>query len=431
MVLLAALAVVQGSGWQTPTSLSASGYVQMQSGARRSFTIARSGPLGVYMGTQPIGTDLVGIPRAEVAGPQGVFTWIGEKPKFILQLPYSSTSDFNSMLRPPSFGKNELLKTPDEVGRKLGGKVKIGERETIDGREAIVYDLGFGDLIKRAWLDAESGTTLRQQDLQGSTIIAERGIESFDKEVPPSMFEKPAGTIIRGIAKPGILQRAGKPGDAANDVEKAEKSCKMTYKGWIRPLPEIEGFLYTQTFDWSAASRKTVQPGNAVSPAVPLPPPGVTLSRQGDVTFVTASDSSVNFQVALLELSGNDVTANLDGVTSRFRLAVDNPSSPMNTDVRAGASGYLQSDYLDTATGDTVTIIQTANLRLDSFFNGIKLPKPMLVKGTQGMESYSVTAPFKLNVVVWQRNGAIYAIASTRHEIADLAKIAQKLDRGN
>lgn len=429
MVLLAVLAVVQGSGWQSPTSLAANGYVQMQSGARRSFTIARSGQLSIYLGTQPIGTDLVGIPRAEIAGPDGVFTWIGEKPKFVLQLPYSSTGEFNSMLRPPSFGKDELLRTPEEVGRKLGGKVKLGERESIEGREAIVYDLGFGGLFKRAWLDAGSGTTLRQQDLQGSTIIAERGIDSFDKDVRPSMFEKPAGTIIRGIAKPGILQRAGTSGDAAKDVEKAEKACKMTYKGWLRRLPEIDGFLYTQSSGWSAASRKAVPPGVIASPAAPFPPLDLTVLRRGDVTVVTTDGSSTGSQVVQLELAGHEIR-NFEGAATRFRLALDNPSSPMSTDVRAGASGYLQSDYLDPATGDTVTILQTANLRLDGFFKGIKLPKPQPVEGAKGMESYSVSAPFKLNVVVWQQNGAIYAIASTRHEIADLAKIAQKLDRG-
>jgi hypothetical protein len=418
----------QTAAWKPVTSLHAFGEERLAGGSKRSFEVHIKDGIVAVDTSQAIDGKLSGVPRREVRSSDGTYTWLNGQPGWALQRAISSAGEYTSMFTPPAFSPADLRKGPVWLERQFGVKVKIDRPEKVAGRFCEV--LRFTERsasVKTIWIDQETGLTLRTQEATGDQVFAERTVTDLRFDEQSQVVAKPGDArIIRGIPSGGVLQYVDQGRSAKEyqaDLDTVRKSTKLGNGSWIKKLPEIPGFDYALS-EWheSLGSLAANKPAQGTEQA--------TVS--GDVTFVIGSAQTSGERVAVVSKLVEMQAAELAIAGSKVALFMNIESAIPPEETAAGANAFVQSDFIDRKTGDTVSFLQLRNSSLGAATKGVRLPQPLPEKDKQlgEIRVYEVVRPFKMTIVHWGTPGGQYALVSTRHSAKELIDLARKCGHG-
>jgi hypothetical protein len=456
------------STWKHYDSLSISGIERIAGGKERPFLVARSNGKLQFTTQRGLDGSLIGENRNEESVASGVFTWLSDSPKWVLQLPETSIAEYGSLIQPSRFSKGALLEARQTIERSLGKKVIQFKSGTYRDRTCFEVTVGDPNLptnFQKLWIDAETGITLQRIDTSNRSVDYQYKLDSFKPDQIPAngaFALAPSATVIRGFVHPEILKHAGEKA-TDEDYKKALAGITAVDRNSILSVPKPEGFEYVHTLVSTArgSGAGKVQTGGALGSALLLPgglPPGWNVTGDVDVEkgtivmdFVTPEGGGPKAMInlpsgvqdsATFQIKITNDQPNSDPIDIQYVSFVDTNGSLIiapGDSVQAAkerrkaeailfGSSVIHTDFLDPKSGDSVSFVQIRNRQLTSVFkaNGLTAQKPIEHQKLGEIKVYRLEKPFTAIVLSWKRGEVIYALTSTRLKVDDLIAIAEK-----
>lgn len=440
------------TGWKNPTEISADVEENEPGSGVKAYHIVQSGTDFAIRTTQGINGLLNGVPRIEAITSKGVFTWLEGKENYALQLSFPSQLNATDFFSRPRFSRADLEFNVKGIEKALNKRVLVGKSEKIAGRDCLVLNIpdrpdSLGTDFQKIWIDRETGLTMKIQDYFSGKLSYERGITKVQFELAANDKVAPSkeSVIIRGIVSIETLLRVPEPRpreELKADIAKINSSAQNT-PPWAKVVSPSSAFGYAQTnFRESQINRVSgSNSGNQSGSNGGSNRRQNQLAEEGQarqiVMFRTGNGGEA--QMFQIQIEGNPnggdvVMTTTTGVPATFSGSV-NPDK-----VASGTSGTSTSqaptstltaktDFVDPRTGETVTLIQAKNRPAEGAIGPIMLGQPTKVDDQRisMAKSYSITTPFKLNILVWQRGDVSNALASTRLTVEELVNLAVTL----
>lgn len=435
------------TGWKNPSELSAEIEETDAGNTVRTYRIAQSGSNLSIRTTQGVNGLLNGIPRIEAFTPNGVFTWLEGKEKYALQLPYPSQLNSVDFLNRPRFSRADLEFNVKGIEKALNKRVLVGKSEKIAGRDCLVLNIpdradSLGTDYQKIWIDREIGLTMKIQDYFSGKLSYEREITKleFALGINDRLAPQNDSIIIRGIVSVETLLRVPEPRPREElkvDIAKINANVQDA-PPWAKVVSPSSAFGYAQTnFRESQINRVTGSNSNNQGGAT-----GGQNRRQNQLAeegqmrqvMMFQSGNGGDGQVFRVEIQGDIGGGDIMMTTASGTVAtLAGPPSPDKTASGAGAPAQLpkstltaKTDFVDPRTGETVTLIQAKNRLAEGAIGQLMLGQATKVEDPRisMAKSYSVTIPFKVNILVWQRGDVSNALASTRLSIQELTNLA-------
>ncbi|RMG26882.1 MAG: hypothetical protein D6724_00810 [Armatimonadetes bacterium] len=440
---LAAIAAAQG-GWKYPDAIRATVREEAKDQPARSMEILQSGENARFLTSVPLEGELDGIPRVEVIGPSGVFTWLDGKPQYVLPLLYPSTFDAYEFLARPRFSRADLEFNLQGIEHALKKRVLVGPTEEVAGRECLVLivpdrpDSTRTD-YQKLWIDRETGLTMRIEDYMAGDLRYRREISKieFPDGVDASSFQPAPNAIqVRGLVAPSALLYL--PGlrseqDIARDISRIQ--AQSSIQSWFKSPPLPEGFKYAVT-RYREARSYSVQWGRQSNRGR-----GNQFAQAPRQRQFVIRDSSGNTRVIQIETDdrgGRNVVIRTDSgqMVLRPGQGGDDPTtasgSSSATGSQAGATNsgqVVQTDWVDPSTGHTVSLFQVNGRPVETVLSRLLLPEPKAIanRTLSDAKFYEVQIPISCRVLTWKSGQVAYALVSTKMSEGQMTKFAENL----
>jgi hypothetical protein len=429
------VAVQAQAAWQPITTLVAEGDERLANGTTRHFRISRSGDATAIETSVAVDGQLAGVPRTELKTSKGRLTWLVGKDRWAIEQHRSGVLDYEKMLAPPVFTRSEMSRGAVTLQRVLGQKVEVGRPEAIAGRNCDVLRLADRSAIsKTLWIDRQTGATLKYEESVAGQPFIVRQFTAFDTTKQPDARDLSAPDSAKRLwapVSPGVLQwteASRGPKGYAEDLATCRKQTKLSASGWILGLPEVPGFDYMIT-----ERRESL--GSLPKPANEAEGSSVAGTAELKIldSNIARAQQAIELTVAVSKLQGQNsqeqgIVFTLDRMVLEMAADVETPAR--DKERAAGANGFVQSDFLDAKTGDTLSFVQLRNNTLATAMRGISLPEAVTekIEGLTNPRVYNVASP-KLTILQWSLPSGDYALISTRHSVKELAEIARKANR--
>lgn len=451
-----------GQDWEPVESVRAAGYERIAEGIPHPFTIARTRDALVYSFAKDIDGQLAGIMRTEVAGSDGVYTWIASNPQMVLQLPALSAPEFAEAVWPVKFGRSQLFNQTRKLSKDLGKRIEFKGKDSVATRDCEVVALSDRTpLVQSLWLD-KTGLPLKEEDRIGRDLSYERLLTAVqtNEPLPPSIFTAPPDAIvIHGLVSPSILTASPKSGlQFETDLRQIRTTSHVEHGGWIQDVVTPMGFAYMGTSRFQSEPLET-EPAYQNSP-----PPATQNTRAAFGSFsgvpsawavpgqVAISGGTIYFGFKAPPNEGSrDLSQQLYGssqyspsqqvVPSRGYVSFDGsivrtpdtqdqtPTTQKQTrDTGTAGEELVRSEFLNTRTGDTITFLQMHNVSLAAVLKGLKLSNLKTIGSARfgEMQSYEVARPFTLHVLLWRSGDSQYALVSNILTADQLQNLAER-----
>jgi hypothetical protein len=444
---LAATACAQGGGWKNPAYVTATISERFEQSAPREMTVTKKGETYSYRTTNEIDGMLGGVERIEVAGPNGFYTWLPNRPEVALRLWAPTSMDVFDYLAKPNFSRADLEVYVEGIEKALGKKVLVGKSEKLAGRDCLVLTIldkpGSSDDYQRLWIDRETGLAMKLMDVVKGVVSYEREVKSIAFTPPADVLFAPkeGAKILSGIVLPTTLLNVGTLAGA--DAFQRDISAVNQKSGtpWASATAELSSFGYAGS-NFRQIRRDRFQ----VGPERVDPREAARQRRQQQrgnqiaqrARFV--SQDGGEMQTFEIRIAGEQVIANQNGdviVTTTAAL----PPTVGAQGVQGGSGGsgansdgttvypMVQSDFVDAKTGNTLTLLQIDKRDLKPWLLQLGLDEGVVVpnEGAGNARFHVSTGPVKVNVLTWQVNQARLALVSTSLSKEQLLEIAQKI----
>lgn len=459
--------------WVRPASVRAVGIERFPGEGEFPLSIeASKGMLG-FTTQRGLGDSLFGIRRREVSGPRGIYTWLPSWPGWCLELPGISTDYYGSLLTPNRYPRSVVSGPLYEFQQALGKRIQPRPAEQVGGRDCLVFtiiDRSLASTQQWLWIDRETGITLKRTDIAGRNEDYAYTFSRFmtGPALPATDFGPPTGfRVIRGVVNPEILQHVNEAhtaADYATALQKAAAELKNSDGAWLHKVEIPKDCAYVQTV---VRERKVVRPrrpligGQTGGPEV-LPgglPPGWNVSGQISedgkaigLSFLTPQGQGPRAIIGMPQGAGfsssftmtigeeNKPSLSLSYVTylaSDGTLVIAPGTSASEAEERrqrlreeeGGGSTLVQSDFLDRATGDTVSYIQSRGRRPGLLLSGFVLTEPQERRSEKlgTIRVQTCQKPYALTVLSWKTAGADQTLVSTRMTVEQLLTLAESV----
>lgn len=444
MTLLAAVAVASAQGgWKNPAYITATISERADEGAARELTVTKKGDSFSYLTTNEIDGMLGGTERVEVASPQGFYTWLRGHPEMVLRLWSPTSLDVFDYLAQPKFSRADLEVYLEGIEKALGKKVLVGKSEQIAGRDCLVLTIldqpGSSSDYQRLWIDRETGIAMKLMDVSKGKTDYEREVKSISFAAPGKdvLFAPMEGAkILQGIILPTTLVNAFNPKPSSGlgaDIANVNKQSKQPWAG----AGEIAGYGYTGT-QFRQVRKDTFQ----VRPDRIDPREEARrrrAERRGNQIARRAFFSS-NGEAQTVEIrlaAGSDLSSAV--ILTEGQQLNEPPTTASSTSTGGQNTGsgseksvvypMVQSDFVDPATGATLTLLQIENRDLKPWLAPLGLSNGETVANQSAGNAvyYSVDWPVKVNVLTWQVGQTRMALVATNLSKDALLELAGKI----
>jgi len=301
-------------------------------------------------------------------------------------------------------------------------------------------------------------------DRVGHDIVYDRLLTSFevDPQMPIANFATPANAItLRGIVSPDVLLGFNKVKPASlydSDIQSYRAETRLENGAWILRLQIPTGFDYLGTNKGEMSDLlPLLQQGEVAPPPIPsgvrfggLPRGWITqeagqaVLSGGAIYFgfnhgsgtadpmVYTGQSWTNTGspgagpddvVPFRSYIGPDGKVVLDASAQQSQTRPSQVQQPLGF---SSASATVQSDFVDRATGDTISFLQLNNTPISQVLQGFRLPSPSIFKDPKlgEIQAYTLKIPYKLNMVAWHTGNVTYLLASSRLSAVELQAAA-------
>lgn len=434
--LLCTLSYAQG-GWKNPDVVQAT-VTETTASATRTLEVIQAGNDLAYDTTAEVDGELGGVPRTEVIGPKGVYTWLKGKPEYALALVMPTSFEAFEILARPRFSRADLEFNLRGIEAALGKKVIVGKTEKIAGRECLTITVpdrpdSLRTDYQRLWVDRETGITMKLEDYFGGTLKYAREITKI--EFPDSaegiLFAPPPNAVvIRGVVGASVLLRVPTLRDEAAlraDIARILDRAQSPVAQWLKAPPSVPGMGYSQTTYREAKSYSVAWGGTGSQRrenqwAVGAPARQIMIQTgEGDARVVTIQidRGGEAGAVATVRTQAGDFVLRREGEPGG-----DNARGESGGNATLGY--VVQSDWVDPKTGHTATLFQVVDRKVESVLSRLLLgsPSPVADQRISTAQFYEVTVPFKCSVLTWKVGTVSYALVSTamsRQAIIDFA----------
>jgi hypothetical protein len=445
---MAAAACAQGGGWKNPAYITATISERFEQTPAREMTVTRKGDTYSYRTTNEIDGMLGGVERIEVAGPNGFYTWLPNRPDVALRLWAPTSMDVFDYLAKPNFSRADLEVYVEGIEKALGKKVLVGKSEQVAGRDSLVLTIldrpGSSDDYQRLWIDRETGVAMKLIDVV-------KGVTQYEREVKSISFTQPEGVlfapkegakILSGIVLPTTLVNVG---TLSSETFQRDISAINQKSGtpWAGSTADLSSFGYAGS-NFRQIRRDRFQ----VGPERVDPREAARQRRQqqrGNQIAQRARFVSQNggeMQTFEIRLAGEQVIASQNGDVIVTTTAALPPTVAVGEALQGGGESgsganadgsivypMVQSDFVDAKTGDTLTLLQIDKRDLKPWLLQLGLNEGEVVpnQGAGNARFHVSSGPVKVNVLTWQVNQARLALVSTNLTKDQLVEIASKI----
>lgn len=458
MAALASIAAQAQDGWKHPKTIAATIVERFADQPDRKVEVALQNDAISYKTSAAIDGLLGGTPRIESVGPSGVMTWIEGKPEVALPLYAPTTYGVDEFLDRPGFSRADLEFNLQGIEKALDKKVLVGKSETVAGRDCLVLKVPdsadrAGTDYQQLWIDRETGITMRQRDFFGGKMTYERTIEKIDFSLPNGsvLAPKPDAKILRGLVSPITLSRFSSladPSAFSADISKVNEASKQAWAGSF-DLPG--GFRYSQTIASQVRSQEVALGGIKNNQQRAIEERNAARQRaaqqrrenrlrnrefRAQRTAVVQTTEGINDGPAI---SMTFTTSDADGGTLQI-FQVDNSENEgagPNANGNGGSSNkpkaklypFAQSDFVNPATGDTISVLQIEGQEIEPYIDELVLgtPKTNVDSRIANSKLYTVGGPGNIKVLTWTSGQSRHAIVATNMSEAQMIEMASKL----
>lgn len=441
---VAAAASAQG-GWKNPAYLTATVSEKFEQGQAQEITITKKGESYSYRTSNEIDGMLGGIERVEIAGPNGFYTWLPNRPELALRLWAPTSPDVFDYLAKPKFSRADLEVYLEGIEKALGKKVLVGKTEKISERECLVLTIldqpGSSTDYQRLWIDRETGIAMKLVDVSKGKTDYEREVTSISFATPGAdvlFAPKDGAKVLSGIVLPTTLVNAGNPSQIDAFGRDIAAINVRSGSPWAGFTADLAGYGYTgsnfrqirrdrfqvgtERVDprEAARERRRQQRGNQIAERARF----ISQNSGGEMqTFEIhiATEEGIRSDVAVVA-AGLPPTV---GTTGSAGTAGTGTGSDDKTTVYP----MVQSDFVDAKTGDTLTLLQIDKRDLKPWLLQLGLNEGQVVasQGVGNARFHVSQGPVKVNVLTWQVNQTRLALVSTNLGKEQLVEIASKI----
>lgn len=462
LLLLVGGTALSQDGWKRPDTVTASVTERMGTGPERSFTVVKKGNRLRLLTSRAVMGSLDGIARIETISSEGIYTWLENKPAVAMQLFLPSSLDAVDALSTPAFSRADLEFHLKGIEKALNRRVLPGKEETRAGRMCLVLNVldrpdSMNEDYQKLWIDKETGLTMRQEDYFGGALTYVREVTSIElrTKADDSIFgHAKDAVIIRGVASPDTLLNFSNLKDTAGfkkDIEGVNAAAKPATR-WATTFDVLTPFAYAQTHyrEISVSSLQFQDTGN-----------NSRRSRQNQLTNsrdqirqilgVQSERATLNAAVigAEMQIVMDDGTGRREFIISRSGDEVAVSDAPGGQTGRPGSSRggpgssrggattgtdappilSARSDFVDPATGHTVTFVQTRNGNAEGLYSMFVLgtPKPVTSTAISEGKVYSIRSAVPMTLLTWRKGDVRYALSSTSLSETQLLELAAKV----
>ena len=446
-IAMAAAACAQGGGWKNPAYVSATISERFEQSAAREMTVTKKGDTYSYRTTNEIDGMLGGVERVEVAGPNGFYTWLPNRPEIVLRLWAPTSHDVFDYLAKPNFSRADLEVYVEGIEKALGKKVLVGKSEKIAERDCLVLTIldkpGSSEDYQRLWIDRETGLAMKLMDVAKGVVSYEREVKSIAFTPPADVLFAPkeGAKVLSGIILPTTLLNVGTLSGAEAFQRDISVVNQKSGTPWAGATAELSSFGYAGS-NFRQIRRDRFQ----VGPERVDPREAARQRRQQQrgnqiaqrARFVSQNGGEMQ-TIELRFAATEDVIATRDGnvIVSTAALPPTlgaEGAVPGQAGTGANADGSIvypmvQSDFVDAKTGDTLTLLQIDKRDLKPWLLQLGLDEGVVVpnEGAGNARFHVSTGPVKVNVLTWQVNQSRLALVSTNLSKEQLVDIAQKI----
>ncbi|HWP31364.1 MAG TPA: hypothetical protein VNK96_06540 [Fimbriimonadales bacterium] len=443
-------------GWKRPDVITGTVVETYTGKSPRTVRIVKEGEnLAVYT-TAPVNGELEGVPRVEVYSSKGIFTWLEGKPNYALQILLPSSFEVFEYLETPRFSRADLEFNLKGIEKALQKRVLVRKPEKIAGRECMVFDIlerpdSMNKDFQRIWIDRETGIALKLQDYFNGSLVYQREFTKFDYGTLPEgvLFAPPdKGVIIKGVVSAQALLRVPETRsikDFYSDISKVNEASKPPVEKWASSFDTslTHGYVQTlyreiaantaqlaaqaqrqQQMDQLRQRRENQLSRREVARALR------SMGERGgraEVSVTVLPDGSRQVQVIGTSEGGErrEITLQMD---DRGRVIAPGTAAQQQ-EAQNKKVLVAKSDFVDPKTGEVLTFIQVHGSAAEPYLGPLSLGtgKPISEQKISQAKSYTITEPFKLTVITWQRGEIRYALASSNLSEAQLIEIAAKV----
>ena len=445
IVLIAAQAVAQG-GWKNPANITATISERFDESVARELTISKKGDAFSFLTTAEIDGMLGGTQRVEVAGPTGFYTWLPGNPDIVLRLWEPTSPDIFDYLSKPKFSRADLEVYLEGIEKALGKKVLVGKGETIAGRDCLQLTIldqpGSSTDFQRIWIDRETGLAIKLMDVVKGKTEYEREIKSISFSPPPAELlfaPKQDAKILSGIIMPTTLVNAANLASASAFQKDIAAVNQKSGNPWAGTSEDLMNFGYAGSNfrqirrDTFRAGTERVDPRQAERERRRQARGNQLAERRRFVSQNGAEVQTFEIRIAAAEPAAGDLV---------FTTASTGPDVIVSGQSAGGPSGgtrnandtttvypMVQSDFVDAATGNTLTLLQIEKRDLKPWLAQLGLGEGEVVANESAGNArfYSAERPVKVNVLTWQSGQAHLALVSTNLSKQQLVDLAGKI----
>ncbi|MEW5884108.1 MAG: hypothetical protein AB1725_07785 [Armatimonadota bacterium] len=434
--LVVSLAHAQG-GWKNPDVIQAT-VVETVGSTTRTLEVIQAGDNLAYDTTAEVDGELGGVPRTEVIGPKGIFTWLKGKPEYALALVMPTSFEVFEALARPRFSRADLEFNLRGIEDALGKKVIVGKTEKIAGRECLTLTVpdrpdSTRTDYQKLWVDRETGITMKVEDYFSGNLKYAREITkiSFPNSAQGVLFAPASdAVVIRGVVgasallrMPSLRDEAALRSDFARILDRAQSSVAQ----WLKAPPSVQGMGYSQT-TYREAKSYSVGWGDGGGQRrdnqwASGQPARQIMIQSGDgearVVTIQIDRGGDGGQVAMFRSEAGDLVVRRGGEAGQGDTRGEGGSN--------STIGFVvQSDWVDPKTGHTATLFQVVDRRVESVLSRLLLgsPSPIADQRISTAQVYEVDVPFKCSVLTWKVGNVSYALVSTgmsRQQMVDFA----------
>lgn len=442
-------------GWKRPDVITGT-IVETYSGkSPRTVRIVKEGDNFAVYTTAPVNGELEGVPRVEVYSSKGIFTWLEGKPQYAMQILLPSSFEVFEYLETPRFSRADLEFNLKGIEKALQKRVLVRKPEKVAGRECMVFDIlerpdSMDKDFQRIWIDRETGIALKLQDYFNGSLVYQREFTKFDYGTLPEgvLFAPPDnGVIIKGVVSAQALLRVPETRNIKefySDISKVNEASKPPIEDWASSFDASLPHGYVQTLyrEISANAAQLAAQAQRQQQIDQLRQRrenqlsrrqiGRALRSMGEgggraeVSVTVLPDGSRQVVIGTSE-SGErrEITLQMD---ERGRVIAPGTAAQQQ-EAQNKKVLVAKSDFVDPKTGEVLTFIQVHGSAAEPYLGPLSLGTGKLIaeQRISQAKSYSITEPFKLTVVTWQRGEIRYALASSNLSETQLIEIATKV----
>lgn len=432
-------AYAQG-GWKNPGVIRAN-VLETVGSTTRTLEVIQAGSNLSYDTTAEVDGELGGVLRTEVIGPKGVYTWLKGKPEFALALVMPTSFEVFDILARPRFSRADLEFNLRGIESALGKRVIVGRTESIAGRECLTLTVpdrqdSTRTDYQKLWIDRETGITMKVEDYFGGVLKYAREIKQieFPDAAQGVLFEPaPNAVVIRGVVGASALLRMPTLRDEAAiraDISRILDRAQSSVAQWLKAPPSVPGMGYSQT-TYREARSYSVSWGTSGNQRRDNQWAGAQQSRQ---IMIQTGEGEARVVTIQIDRGGDG------GQLAMFRSEAGDIVLRRGGEGQGGAGGsaagqagsnatlgyVVQSDWVDPKTGNTATLFQVVDRRVESVLSRLLLgsPSPVADQRISTAQVYEVEVPFKCTVLTWKAGNVSYALVTTsmsRQQMIDFA----------